>query len=288
MYVSFSERYSQKRDRNTTIMISFSIVMFIIATFHLAMNCYRLIHGYIWNGNTPDGPANDISDLARWDHILKDTLYATQENLGSAAAIYRCWVLWNRDWRVVAFPIILLGINLVAGYIVCGTYASITATQTVFNDRLNKWIKTFYSIAVVLNIITTSLMSYRIWITHRRSANYQVGKGRLLTVLRILVESAALQLVVEMILLALYSEQIIAQYIVLESVASIVGITFNTITVRMKFQALAEKGSSSGSQNHVHTIGSMPMRRINVTVNKETEDDFLAEGGLKSLSSTVQ
>ena len=109
----------------------------------------------------------------------------------------------------------------------CGTYASITATETVFNDRLNNWIKTFYSIAVVLNIITTSLMSYKIWITHRRSANYQIGKGRLLTVLRILVESAALQLIVEMILLALYSENIIAQYIVLESVASVVVSAFH-------------------------------------------------------------
>lgn len=75
---------------------------------------------------------------------------------------------------------------------------------------------------MVQNIITTGLMAYRIWKSHRQSAEYTTGKGNLMPIFRILVESAALQLVVEIILLALYSSNINAQYILLECVAPIV------------------------------------------------------------------
>lgn len=68
--------------------------------------------------------------------------------------------------------------------------------------------------------------------THKRSAAYSTGNSRLLPVLRILVESAALQLIVEIVLLGLYCASINAQYIMLESVSSIVVIEFNISTWR--------------------------------------------------------
>lgn len=105
---------------------------------------------------------------------------------------------------------------------VCGLYSTVSPTESVFNPQLNTWIKIFYSLAVALNIITTSLMGYRIIKTHRKTAAYTGGRGRLMFVLRTLIESAALQLLVEIVLLTLYSNDINAQYILLESVTPIV------------------------------------------------------------------
>ena len=70
-------------------MIVVSTVMFFIATFHVAMNAFRLQAAYVDHVFTPGGPAAYLGNLRTWDHILKDTLYATQENLGSAAAVKR-------------------------------------------------------------------------------------------------------------------------------------------------------------------------------------------------------
>jgi len=72
-------------------------------------------------------------------------------------------------------------------------------------------------------------MIYRIWATHRKSAAYNTSHKRLLYVVRILVESAALQLIIEIVLLALYCADINAQYILLESVTSIVVINISHI-----------------------------------------------------------
>lgn len=110
---------------------------------------------------------------------------------------------------------------LVSGYTVCALFVKVDPNQTVFDPLLNSWIRAFYSIAVVQNIITTSLMAFRIWRTTHQSAKFRTDRG-LIPILRILVESAALQLVVEILLLALYCSNINAQYILLELVTPVV------------------------------------------------------------------
>ncbi|KAJ3999407.1 hypothetical protein F5050DRAFT_1805050 [Lentinula boryana] len=292
MYIHFSKIINgpQQLGRHSNVMIGISSLMFFIATLHMAVNAYRVISGYV-------------------DHasILEDTLYATQENLGSAAAVginsldpnttqssfldlplLGALELQLEDYRV-SFSIIdcqhryvhygstsasyLLPMFtiLVAGYMVCGLYTTVSSTINIFNPRLTTWIKIFFPLTVALNIITTSLMSYRIWYTHSQATLYASGNddSQLMSVMRTLVESAALQLVVEIVLLALYSSDINAQYIVLESIAPIVGITFNALTIRIKLRSM----SAARNDGDTQTIGRLPMRRLQVNVAIEQTED---------------
>jgi hypothetical protein len=105
---------------------------------------------------------------------------------------------------------------------VCGLYATVDPAATVFDPRLTNWITVFYSIAVVQNIITTGLMALRLWQGEKQSARYRLGGGSFLPVLQILVESAALYLFVEILLLSLYAVNYNAQYVLLEMVTPIV------------------------------------------------------------------
>ncbi|KAK7695608.1 hypothetical protein QCA50_000244 [Cerrena zonata] len=249
------------------------------------MNCFRMIRGFVDHATSPGGAVGYLGALAPWDHVFKDTLYATQEILGDGVAIYRCWVIWSRDWRVIVVPCALFIVQLVSGYAVCGLYPSEKAGSTVFDPRLTRFIIIFYATAVVQSSLTTSLMAYRIWQTDRRSAAYRADSGNLMPVLRILVESAALQFVVEVILLILYSINYNAQYILLEIVTPLVGITFTAITIRITLRmsgaldttrkASSHMGASTRATEHqVATIGSMPMRHMPITVSitKDIED----------------
>ncbi|KAJ3746162.1 hypothetical protein DFH05DRAFT_1458505 [Lentinula detonsa] len=273
MYIHFSKVINgpQQLGRHNNVMIGISSLMFFIATLHMAVNAYRLIAGYVDHASVPGGAVAYMGDLRTWHYILKDVLYATQENLGSAAAIYRCWVLWNHNWKIIVFPSVLLIVNIVAGYMVCGLYTTVSSTINVFNPRLTTWIKIFFPLTVALNIITTSLMSYRIWYTHSQATLYASDNGdsQVMSVMRMLVESAALQLVVEIVLLALYSSDINAQYIVLESIAPIVGITFNALTIRIKLRSM----SAARNDGDTQTIGRLPMRRLQVNVAIEQTED---------------
>lgn len=112
--------------------------------------------------------------------------------------------------------------HVVSGYAVCGLYPSIHPGQTVFDPRLTHWISTFYAVAVVQSTLTTGCMAYKIWKTDRQSAAFRAQESHLLPVVRILVESAALQLFVEILLVSLYAADYNAQYILLEIVTPLV------------------------------------------------------------------
>ncbi|KAF7795068.1 hypothetical protein EIP86_006212 [Pleurotus ostreatoroseus] len=259
------------------IMFIIGIVMFTIATVHLAMNCYRMINGYVIHAADAGGPVGYISALSPWHHVFKDTLYATQEIMGDTVAVYRTWVIWGRDWRAVVLPCALIIASTVSGYAVCGLYPSEKSDASIFDPRLLHWITAFYAVSFVQSFLTTSLMAYRIWQADRRSAKFRASEGSLLPVLRILVESAALQLVVEFVLLVLYAANENAQYILLELVTPLVAITFNAITIRIAFRSSDKLSLSRSSQQatsaeaQVATIGSIPMRPIAINIRKDVE-----------------
>jgi len=273
--------YTKGRNTHHRIMFLVSIVMFCIATMHVGMNCFRLIRGYVDFRLAPGGPVGYLGTLSTWDHIFKDTLYATQSILGDAVAVYRCWILWRGDYRLIIFPAMLLIASTVSGYMVCGLYTTVDPTATVFDPRLANWITTFYSVAVAQNIITTGLMSFRLWQVERTSSQYRLGSGNFLPVLLILVESAALYLFVEILLLSLYAVNYNAQYILLECVTPIVGITFNVITIRITLRSQRKalnQSSNGGTQDGRQTVGSIPMRHIVISRKVESDSDDVVGG----------
>ncbi|KAJ7272946.1 hypothetical protein C8J57DRAFT_1316076 [Mycena rebaudengoi] len=259
------------------IMFGISIVMFWIATAHLGMNCYRLIRGYVIFRLDPGGPVGYLGILSTWDHIFKDTLYATQSILGDAVGVYRCWILWSGDYRVAILPFMLLIVSTVSGYMVCGLYTTVDPAATVFDPRLTRQITIFYATAVAQNIITTGLMAFRLWQVEKQSARYRKGGGSLMPVLEIMVESAALYLFVEIILLSLYAANLNSQYILLEIVTPIVGITFNAIAIGVNLRSRQQYVNPGSVQRTFdrerQTISSVPMRHIVIQIESEQVND---------------
>ncbi|THV06491.1 hypothetical protein K435DRAFT_960469 [Dendrothele bispora CBS 962.96] len=270
MIIHFSSRYTSRFDRQSNVMIITSSIMFIIATIHLATNWYRVLIAYVGDDSNQGGAVTFLGRLTPWHRVLTDTLYPTQENLGGAAAIYRTWILWDRDWRLIILPSFMLIANVVAEVNILVLYVTADPTTVIFDGRLNSWIRSFFSIVVALNIITTGLMGYRLWSTHRKSSRYITERSKLIEVLRIFLESAALQLVTQIILLALYSVHNNAQNLLLESSVPIVGITFNAIAIRIRLHLI---GSQAAANDHVDTIGSMPMRRVQIQVTTQRSVD---------------
>ncbi|KAF8984895.1 hypothetical protein BDQ17DRAFT_1436838 [Cyathus striatus] len=271
LYLYFHPTYNRgKQDNHTLIMIGFSTILFFVATCHLTIDFYRLLHGYV---DSPSGPAVYLRNFKTWHMIFKNILFGIQQALGSVVAMYRTWVLWSYNWKIIALPTILLAINIVAGCLICAAHTKVGSTFDVIVS--NSLIPTYYSVAFILSVMTVGLMSYRIWIIHQNSSNYYVGEGRLLSIIWILIESAALQIITEFILLVSACAFSNYQHVVLEWVTPIVGITFNSVAVRVKLQSLREAGTQTHSTNNqVQTIGSMPLRRININVTKEIENDL--------------
>lgn len=61
------------------------------------MNCFRMIRGFVDHVNDPGGAVGYIGALAPWDHVFKDTLYATQEILGDGVAVSSIHLFFERN-----------------------------------------------------------------------------------------------------------------------------------------------------------------------------------------------
>ncbi|KAJ7882622.1 hypothetical protein B0H14DRAFT_3433416 [Mycena olivaceomarginata] len=258
-------------EQDFQVIFGTSVIMFIVATLHIAMNGYRVITGYVDFGTTPGGPVAFLGVISSWHHIFKDVMYTLQSLLGDAMAVYRCWILWNRDYRFVILPFCLLLTSATAGSTVTVLFANIGPTGSIFDPRLTNWITVFFSTAVAQNIITTGLMSLRLWQREKRSAQYRTSRGVFIPILLILVESAGLYLFVETLLLTLYAVNYNAQFILLETVTP--GITFCMITIRISLRSQKSSSPNEGSQRDLGRTGSVELRHIAVNITKETEDD---------------
>ncbi|KAJ7747022.1 hypothetical protein B0H16DRAFT_1888932 [Mycena metata] len=261
--VYINSRWTRNGHRPSQVMFVSSILMFAVATAHVAMSCYRMIRGFVDFGNASGGPVSFLAVISHWTHIFNDVLFTIQILLGDAMAVYRCWILWNRDYKFVILPCCLLLVSLVSGVKVCTGVADASG----FDTTLSTWITLSFSVAVVQNIITTTLMALRLWLTERKSTRFRMDSGAFLPVIRILVESAALYLFLEILLLAFSSLNYNVQYILLDAMTPVIGITFGLITVRIILRS-----QNQSSHGRVGTIGSMALRRIAMDITIPLED----------------
>ncbi|KAJ3524988.1 hypothetical protein NM688_g8470 [Phlebia brevispora] len=100
LYVNLSLRKNQ--DIHSRVMFSTIVLMFVLATLHVSVNCHRMIEAYVIHRDASGGPALWMGILSRWSYVFKDALFVSMEILGDATAIYRTFVIWGRDWRPIA------------------------------------------------------------------------------------------------------------------------------------------------------------------------------------------
>ncbi|KAJ8090717.1 hypothetical protein PM082_018283 [Marasmius tenuissimus] len=260
---------------HVTVMLKISTAMLLLATLHFSIAFYRAWIAF--RGKLDEPPGLFLSRFDLWHRVLQDMLFVTQESLGAAAAIYRAWVLWNRNGRILFALLILFAAELVMGFGACILYTGAPAeipAQALLFENLNKWIKAHSVITVFLNFITTSLMVFRVWSTKRTSSKYSLFPSRLDAVLRIILESAMLQLITEPLLLIFHFLWMAETFIFLQILVPVIAITFNTMTLRMKLNifkdSLGPLPSYRTSRLGIHSSvveRSPPMQPIQIAVD---------------------
>ncbi|KZO98556.1 hypothetical protein CALVIDRAFT_562011 [Calocera viscosa TUFC12733] len=191
-------------------MLIAAILMFALATAHMGINTYRLVQGYVLDSNR-----------------AKDAIYCTQTLLGDSLNIYRSWLVWNRNIWVVVVPIMLLIPAVVIGYYIPGRiFEEIRWNANLFTSLDHVYITVWYTLALTQNLITTSLIAFRLLHHERKVVAYRTGNFSLSPVIYIIVESAAFYVAAQLVLLVTFLCSNNAQYILLELMTPIVGIVF--------------------------------------------------------------
>ncbi|TFY52710.1 hypothetical protein EVG20_g10436 [Dentipellis fragilis] len=141
------------------------LVMFSLATAHVALSLVRLLNRFTENQYLPRGdPATPSLQISTSIFVARDVILLLQTWLGDSVYIWRCYVLWYRHKRVVIAPTITVIIGLV-----CGSMAAynIAHTDNVFGAP-SGWIQASSVLVLATNIYCNGeraavVIIWRIW-----------------------------------------------------------------------------------------------------------------------------
>jgi hypothetical protein len=104
----------------------------------------------------------------------------------------------------------------------CQRLSTVASYAHIFDPAVWDWIALFYALALGQTTITTGLMAFRLWLVDRRSKAYNAGRSQFFSTMLLLIESAALYFVLQVVVLAAFLAKSNIQLVLLGSIPPIV------------------------------------------------------------------
>jgi len=228
----------KRRSEIKWIMVVVSALLFVNSTLDLVVATITVVQAFVlYTG--PGGAEHIFTHGSGWQTMTKSFCVPFQSLLGDGILIYRCWFLWNRSWGVIALPLLIWLVNIACTMRFLDLLAQ-ASQGLIISSPIQPWGQTFWSLTLVINIITTSLIVGRIWIVDRQNKKFGIStvsthgrpRSTLSLAMRNIIESGMIYTVVSIFTLATYTVQSTLHYPASALEIHSVGITFNLILIR--------------------------------------------------------
>ncbi|KAJ7144472.1 hypothetical protein C8R44DRAFT_865390 [Mycena epipterygia] len=211
----------------------------------------RAFEGFIYFHNGMDA-AVFFNDNAQITETLADSFLALSLVIGDSMIIYRLWVVWSFNKKVIILPIMSL-MGLLISLII-----TVQATVHLESIALDTGLTPITVFTMVTNVYCTGMLAWEIW---RISRDCQpVGGMNLRDFLAIVVESAAIYTFVLTRSSSFADVNSNLQYGAVEPIAPLVGLTNALIHVRVGLGRTIEQLSKSSAGGS--TLATAPIRFV--------------------------
>ncbi|KAF9479177.1 hypothetical protein BDN70DRAFT_702819 [Pholiota conissans] len=208
-----------------------TILMYIISSFHTVLGFYRFMRAYVLPGAIG---WTFFWEFKNWDTFTTNLLVCLITWIGDILVIYRCYCVWNNNLILIIIPLILLAASVAVNVYVLVWFGNPLAYSPHSEIMA---LNSIYPISLAQNVITTGLITLKIWNQHRNSSASGVvdrsSRLSLLKIVRIIIESAMIYTGQLFILLVLYFRNDTFQYIVQCAIVPSLGIVFVLIALRV-------------------------------------------------------
>ncbi|RPD65740.1 hypothetical protein L226DRAFT_609464 [Lentinus tigrinus ALCF2SS1-7] len=218
------------------VMIGTTVAMFIVATLELAVGFQQNLEAFIYYTG-PGGPTGEFLDISNWLSVAKVVDYVVQMMIGDTIMLYRCYVIYNYDWKIVAIPVFLWFAEIGCGWMVIYITATLHSGITMNTPQLVPYVVSGLSLTLVMTILMTGLIVHRILKINASvdaPSITRLGENdRLIRVARVLVESGFLYTVSVFIFFCTFLTSNNAQYGVSDVIVQLIPISFTLILIRL-------------------------------------------------------
>ncbi|KAH6867230.1 hypothetical protein BKA70DRAFT_1453535 [Coprinopsis sp. MPI-PUGE-AT-0042] len=174
----------------STVFVMGNGLMFILITAHASILLLQLVVAFAYQTDI-HGPFRVLSDLGYWATNTAPYLGATTYMIGDILMIYRCFLLWQRNYWIILVPVLLAALS-VGLYIASLSFVRNIPTSVILVR--NCPIMLVPPICYILQTaLTTSLIIYKIYSQFRQTRDIgviSIYTPAVLPIMRIIVESA--------------------------------------------------------------------------------------------------
>lgn len=168
-------------------------MMFLAISLHNSLNLYRLIVAFAYQADV-FSPLLFLNDIRNWTSLSSPILLTVVLWIGEALMIYRCFIIWQRNYWAIALPSLLyagiIGVQLVNLW-----YFSLQSDFTRLVVRRWPVMRATFPMYLAQNLLTTGLILFKIWSRYRETkatGARSLNTPGLMSVMRIIVESAGI------------------------------------------------------------------------------------------------
>lgn len=210
----------------------FVLALFLLSTAHVIINLFKGVRAFTFVAD----PNDIFEDFSAPIDLAKESVYVTTAALADTLLIYRCYMVWGHNYKVVILPVLLLLLSTGAGYTSVYQFSTLEdGDGAQFDDNLKRWFTVLYSAMLANNVLTTTLIASRIWWRSRQSGS-ELGwrhQAKYNWIIAVVIESGAIYSFSLLIYLVLYTIESQAQKLILDSLCQIASIMPTLIIVRI-------------------------------------------------------
>ncbi|KAG8958944.1 hypothetical protein FRC03_008692 [Tulasnella sp. 419] len=218
----------KRRGRINLVALVASILLYIIATIHVSFQLSRMINGFINQKGSLDYLTSYTSNMA----VTRQFLYAINQAVSDSVVVWRCIVVWQRQWKACVVPVCLLIATTINGLYVSSLYTRVKDEKDyVFASVVHSNQIAFFALSLCTNVVTTSLVASRIIYLANQFKAVGGSTSRYRAVVALVVESGVVYSCLKIVELTLYTLGANTAEILLDSMIQVMGITGTVIFI---------------------------------------------------------
>ncbi|KAF8843683.1 hypothetical protein BDN67DRAFT_1066601 [Paxillus ammoniavirescens] len=233
----------------TNPIVYLHCLIFLSCTTHFAL---EFNHFYTTlNAIGVTGYANETSSLVGADFFISFI-----NLLGDFILIYRCWMVWGKNYLVVIIPLL----SSIGGFscmiAVLDILLATSPSAPVPPAALVPLGIATYVLPLCTNFIVTALIVFRIWSSSRTvpGSPIQIGQGATRRAMMLVIESGAIYLAVQFVFVVLFSIRHPAEAILAVMATQVYGIAPTLIMIRVGLGISSENSSNTMMSTRIRWI----------------------------------
>ncbi|KAF7374543.1 hypothetical protein MSAN_00338900 [Mycena sanguinolenta] len=223
-------------------LVSVFSFLFVASTFDDIIGLVHIILAFVkYKG--PGGAKGELTNIHEWINIVRGFDQFCVMIVGDFVLIYRCFVVYGRRWPAIAVSFILCLAGIAMGIKVMQIEITTSnAAIAISSNAINPWESAFFAITAAQNVLTTSLLVWRIWRVERQNEKLRgsgnislpapIHQPQLRKVIRVIAESGLAYSTLVFVTFVVSVCGSNALYPVSDATLQATGITFNFIIIR--------------------------------------------------------